>query len=58
MPRYKEVIKEFYEQIGEYEFNRLNPYAQAKYAAKGVDEQEPFFMKDLKDVISKVWNKI
>ena len=32
MPRYKEVIKEFYEQIGEYEFNRLNPYAQAKLA--------------------------
>ena len=30
MNRYKEVIKEFYEQVGEFEYNMINPYAQAK----------------------------
>ncbi len=32
MRRYKEVIKETYEQVGEYEYNQVNPYAQAKLA--------------------------
>jgi len=30
MKRYKEEVKELYEQVGELEYNMINPYAQAK----------------------------
>jgi len=36
----------------------VNPNAQSGYSARAVEEQEPFFIKDLKDIISIVWRKI
>lgn len=36
----------------------INPNAQIKYATRGVDEQEPFFIKDLKKVVSIAFNEV
>jgi hypothetical protein len=36
----------------------INPFAQAGYAKRGVEEQEPFFILDLKKTIGKVFNKL
>ena len=35
-----------------------NANAQSGYAARGVDEQEPFFMSDIKKAISIAWDKV
>jgi hypothetical protein len=36
----------------------INPKAQKGYGQKGIDKQEPFFMRDLNKVISQAWREI